>query len=190
MRSVVGGFTLIEVLVAVCVLAVGIVGAAGTQLTALRTRQQSALLSDAVQLAGGLADRMRANAEQMRAPDAANPYLQASYDATADGAPSPSGPLCHANANCGSAELAQFDIYETRLALHAGFPGGRVVVCRDAQMWDAGRGVLAWACRGAAGAPVVVKVGWRARRHPGAPAQDDAIESAPGVAIVVPAEAE
>jgi len=189
-RAVVGGFTLIEVLVAVCVLAAGIVGAAGAQLTALRTRQHSALLSDAVQLASGLADRMRANAEQMRAPDAANPYLHTSYDAAADGAPAPGGPQCHANARCGSAELAQFDIYEIKQALHAGFPGGRVVVCRDTQIWDAGRGALTWACAGAAGAPVVVKIGWRARRSPGVPAQDEAIESAPGVAIVVAAGTE
>lgn len=187
--AVVGGFTLIEVLVAVFVLAIGIVGAAGTQLAALRTRQQSALMSDAVQLASGLADSMRANVAQMRGGGEANPYLQARYDAAADGAPPPASPMCHANANCGSAQLANFDIYELKQALYAGFPGGRVVVCRDAQLWDASRAALAWACAGTAGAPVVIKLGWRGKRHDGAAALDGAMEFAPSVAIVV-AEAE
>ena len=189
MRAVVGGFTLIEVLVAVLVLAIGVVGAAGTQLAALRTRQQSALLSGAVQLASGLADRMRANAGQMRGGDEANPYLQTRYDAAADGAPPPANPMCDANASCSNAQLALFDIYELKQALHAGFPGGRVVVCRDARPWDAGRGALAWACAGAAGAPVVIKLGWRGKQHDGTAALDGAQEFAPSVAIVV-AEAE
>ena len=77
MRSrLVGGFTLIEVLVAVFVLAVGVLGAVAAQTVALRTRQESALMSRGVQLATSFADRMRANTAQMRLPDGANPYLQ------------------------------------------------------------------------------------------------------------------
>ena len=69
MRSrLVGGFTLIEVLVAVFVLAVGVMGAVAAQTVALRTRQESALMSHGVQLATSFADRMRANTAQMRLP--------------------------------------------------------------------------------------------------------------------------
>ena len=49
------GFTLIEVLVAMLVLSLGLISGSAMQLTALRTRQQSALLSNAVQLASTVA---------------------------------------------------------------------------------------------------------------------------------------
>lgn len=181
MRSrIVGGFTLIEVLVAVFVLAVGVMGAVAAQTVALRTRQQSALMSHGVQLASAFADRMRANVAQMRAPDAANPYLGLRYDGASEGPPGRPARMCHAGAACTSAELAGFDIYELQHELHAAFPGGRAAVCRDAVMWDEARRSLAWACSGAAADPVVVKLGWRLRAG-----DDGEREAPPLVAIVV-----
>ena len=82
-RWVPGGFTLVEVLVAMFVLAVGAFGAATTQAQVARLRGQAALESEAVQLAASLAARMHANPAQMALPDAANPYLQLDYDAAA-----------------------------------------------------------------------------------------------------------
>jgi type IV pilus assembly protein PilV len=181
----VGGFTLVEVLVAVFVLAIGIVGAAGAQMAALRTRHQSSLMSNGVQLASGLADRMRANAEQMRAGDALNPYAALRYDAALDGAPQRPAQLCYAGARCASAQLADFDAYEIKQALYSGFPGGRVLVCRDSRVWDAGRAALGWACAGAAEAPLVIKLGWRSKQPDGSDAVDRAREFAPSVAIVL-----
>jgi type IV pilus assembly protein PilV len=183
-RSV-GGFTFIEVLVAVFVLAVGIVGAVATQMVALRTRQQSGLMSDGVQLASALADRMRANAGQMRVPDGANPYLQLRYDASADGAPPPAPVLCHGGSACSPAELAQFDLYEITHALHSRFPGGRIAVCRDAAVWNTERGAFGWPCTYTSNAPVVIKLGWRGKEHDGGDALDPALEVAPGIALVV-----
>lgn len=167
-RSV-GGFTLVEVLVALFVLAVGVVGATGLQLAAQRARHQSALMSDAVQLAASLAERMRANPAVLAAPG--NPYLQLRYDAAADGAPAMPAP-CFGDADCSPAQMAEFDLYEMKRAIRAGFPRGRIVVCRDA----AG-GALAWDCAPAAHAPIVVKLGWRGN-HDG--------DRAPSVALVVP----
>lgn len=179
-RSV-SGFTLIEVLVAALVLAVGVMGALAAQTVALRTRQESALMSLGVQLASSFADRMRANTAQMRVPDDANPYLQIRYDAHSDGPPaSPSQP-CHSGAVCDSAAMASFDIYELHRELHAGFPAARVSVCRDAVMWNDAEGGMSWDCSGAASDPVVIKLGWRPR-----PARDGgASASVPIVAIVV-----
>jgi type IV pilus assembly protein PilV len=174
----VGGFTLIEVLVAVFVLAVGILGAVAAQTAALRTRQGSALMSSGVQLASSLAERMRANADQMRAPDASNPYLQLRYDAAA-GAPAAPPAACQAGAPCASAELAAFDLADVQQALYGAFPGGRGAVCRDAAIWDAARGALSWECAGGAGAPIVIKLGWRV---PGV------AEAAPLVAIALAGE--
>ena len=160
MRSrVANGFTLVEVLVAVLVLALGLLGAAAAQVAALRTRHGSALLSNGVQLASSLAERMRANPAVLLAGDAANPYLSLRYDAAADGAPAEAD-ACFGSV-CDSAALAAFDLAEARVALHRGFPGGRVAVCRDA---GTGGG---WACDGGASAPIVIKLGWLRRQADG-----------------------
>jgi type IV pilus assembly protein PilV len=185
-----GGFTLLEVLVAVFVLAVGILGASATQLAALRTRHQSSLMSNGVQLASGLADSMRANLEPMRAGDGVNPYLQLHYDAATDGAPQPDGPQCMPGAGCSAAQLADAELYQFKHALHAGFPGGRVVVCRDSDVWDAARAALRWTCGGAGPAPIVIKLGWHGKETDGGDARDGAGEFAPSVAIALPGAAQ
>lgn len=146
------GFTLIEVLVAALVLAIGIVGVMASQVGALRTRQGSALMSAAVQLAAGAGERMRANG------GARDAYLGFDYDAARDGPPQPVALNCFGNP-CSEIELSAFDLAELRLAVHGRFPGGRMLICRDAALaQDAGR--LAWECTGGAGAPVAVKIGW------------------------------
>ena len=151
-----GGFSLIEVLVAVLVLAIGVLGTAAAQLSALQTRQHTGLMSAGVHLAGSLADRMRANAVQMNS--GGGPYVQLDYDALTAGPPSPPGAMCFAGNECSSGEMAAFDVYEVKQAVYAGFPGGRVKVCRDA-----GGSTLTWECGGGAGAPLVIKLGWRTR---------------------------
>ena len=161
----VGGFTLIEVLVAALVLAVGIVGAAGVQVAALRTRHATGLMSDGVQLSSALAERMRANPDQSQAGDGANAYLQLRYDAL-EGPPPQAGTMCFGGASCTSAQMAAFDLYEIKLALYTDFPQGRVAVCRDAAVWSGVTRSLAWECAAAANAPVVIKLGWRDRRAP------------------------
>jgi type IV pilus assembly protein PilV len=175
LRSV-GGFTLVEVLVALFVLAVGIIGASAIQVAAQRMRHQSVLVAGGVRLAASLAERMRANPVAMAGADGANPYLQLRYDAATDSVPAPAV-ACYGAADCNPAQMAGFDLYETAEALRTGFPEGRIVVCRDAAMWDAAADALAWDCEHAAGAPMVVKLGWRGNQ-PGA--------AAPLIAMVAP----
>lgn len=154
MRS--GGYSLVEVLVAMFVLAVGVLGAAATQAVALRMRHDSDLMSAAVRLGTTLGERMRAN------PSAASDYLF-EFDAAAGEQPSPPSVQCFTGVSCTSSQLAAFDIHEVSLALASAFPAGRIRVCRDAQPWNPSRKVLQWECAAAAGAPVVVKIGWRER---------------------------
>ncbi len=149
------GFTLIEVLVAVFVLAIGILGATATQLTAQRTRQDSAQFARAVQLADALAERMRANPDQMRLPDSTNPYLQLRYNAAIDGLPG-NAVSCY-TANCNPGQLAAFDVGEVKQSLYRTFPHGRARVCRDTDP-------VTWNCSGGARAPVVIKLGWDERQ--------------------------
>jgi type IV pilus assembly protein PilV len=165
----VGGFTLIEVLVSLFVLAVGIVGAAATQARAQATRHQSVLLSSATQLAASLAERMRANPVAMALPDAANPYLQLDYD-SGNGAPAAPASSCYGDAACAPADMAAFDLFAVRRSLHSHFPGARVRICRDAAPWSGVAGSLSWQCDNGAGAPVVIKLGWRGKGERGAAA--------------------
>lgn len=179
------GFTIIEVLVATCVLALGLIGGTAMQLTALRTRHQSALLSNAVQLATAMADKMRANAGQMRLDDADNPYLNLQYDVLAEGAPVAPAQLCFAPATCSGTQMAGADIYELKQQVRASLPGGRLVICRDLSLWNRGSRSLDWACNGAAGAPVVIKLGWRGKNPDGSPLQDARRPYSPGVAVAL-----
>lgn len=159
MRAQGQGFTLVEVLVALFVLAVGIVGASATHLTAQRTRQQSALLSEAAHVAASLAARMRINAPVAGSPDAANPYLAFSYD-SADGPPT-APLLCFGGTACTPAQLAEFDLHEIRERVHTQFPRARIEVCRDGSPWDSADRRFRWSCDGNASALPVVKLGWQ-----------------------------
>jgi type IV pilus assembly protein PilV len=134
-----GGFTLVEVLVALFVAALGIAGAAGLQTLALRSAQEAARLSDGTRLAATLLD-------------AGNPYLQLDYDTSA-GPPAPVAP-CFADDACDALQFARFDLFEVSQALAARFPGGRILVCRDAVP------AVRWGCASGAGAPMVAKLGW------------------------------
>ena len=154
-----GGFTLIEVLVALFVLALGVVGASASQLAAQRTRQHAALTSEAAMLASSLAARMQANAQVAGLPDGANPYLALAYDALADGPPAGGAP-CYGAATCDPLALAAFDLHEARLAIHRNFPAGRIALCRDGAPWADATSRYRWECSGEAGAPLAIKVGW------------------------------
>ena len=57
----VGGFSLIEVLVALVVLSIGMIGIAAMQVEGLRFGQQAVIGTRAVGLAADIADRIRAN---------------------------------------------------------------------------------------------------------------------------------
>lgn len=154
------GFTLVETLVAMFVLALGAVGAAATQVSSARLREQAALESEAVQLAASLGARMRVNAHQMALPDAVNPYLNFDYDA-AGGEPAPPPLHCYGGADCNPALMAAFDLYDTARIVYGAFPGGRIAVCRD------GGASPGWSCTGGAAGPIVVKLGWRAPARAG-----------------------
>jgi len=159
------GFTLIEVLISVLVLALGVIGAAGMQLVAMRTGQQSGAQSLAVQLATEMADKMRANGKQMDQADASNPYLDIKYDSINDAAPAAPAANCF-NAACSDAQMAAFDVYEWEKRVKSVLPGGRVEICRDAKPWDSTKGTLAWCAATASSKttdPMVIKVGWNGK---------------------------
>ncbi len=182
------GFSLIEVLISIFVLALGVIGAAGMQLVAMRTSQQSSLQSVAVQLATEMADKMRANAKQMNQADSANPFVF-SHDAAADQAPTAPRTVCYGNIACSDAEMASFDIYDWVIRLRTELPSGKVTICRDASPWNTTDGALSWNCSYTAStdnnAPFVIKVGWQGKNPDGSLVRDADRKFPPIVAIAV-----
>jgi len=183
-RSSLSGFTLLEVLVALLLLALGVVGSAAMQLVALRVSHQDQLLVQANHLASGLAERMRANVAAARDASAANPYLFF-YDAAGDAAPAAPPVLCF-DGGCDGWQLAQFDRYEAQWQVFQQFPAGRLRICRDDHPVQAGK--LQWDCTGSVAAPLVIKLGWRGKYADGGAESDGAAgmaELAPALAMTV-----
>src|ERR1700693_5841112 len=164
MTSTENGFSLVEVLISVFVLTVGVIGAAGMQLTALRTAQQSAFQTRALHLATEMADQIRANAAQMRLEDGANPYLRVDYQSSSATTRRQPELSCYgADAHCDAEQLARFDIDGWLKRIDAELPSGRVRICRDSMPWNAVDQHFNWNCvpssRTASAASVVIKIG-------------------------------
>jgi type IV pilus assembly protein PilV len=147
---------MMEVLIAVVVLALGVIGAAGLQLTALRSAQQATMQAQAIQLATEMADKMRADVSQMRLAASNNPFLNVDFkNSTTLSAPAT---LCYA-ANCTEAQLAAFEIFEWESRIRDLLPDGRAKICRDNTPYP--NRSLDWSCDGAG--PVVIKIGWQGK---------------------------
>lgn len=154
------GFSLVEVLVSLCLLSLGCIGAASIQLSALRTTQQSAFHNIASHLATDIAEQVRNSAAAV--PGAAgNPLLTLDFNSTQP-APAAPGFCWDAASGCDGAGMAAFATYEVQTRLKTLLPQGRIKVCRDATPWDDEAQSYRWDCDGAGSeAPVVIKVGWR-----------------------------
>jgi type IV pilus assembly protein PilV len=179
------GFSLIEVLISVFVLTVGVIGALGMHMTALRTTQQSVFQSNAQHLAIEMADKMRTNVDQMHSSDEDNPYLQIDYQSASSVSDSVQVNCYNGGNYCNAQQLAQFDIAEWLSRVDTALPGGRVRICRDAAPWDAAMQTYDWNCSSSMpNAPIVIKIGWPDKSSQDASA-DDRQSFAPSVALMV-----
>ena len=121
------GFTLIEVLVAVLVMSIGLLGLASLQATSLRFNNDSSSQTQATYLASDMADRMRANVSKA-----------ADYPGKAGSA----NTNCYSTAGCSPDEMAANDVQEWNDALVT-LPGGQGTITalggglfRITVMWD------------------------------------------------------
>ena len=154
------GFTLIEVLVALIVLVLGVLGAAGMTLTALRDSKQSGTRSQAVALSYELADIMRANITYSASGVAGSG--EAVFLAAA---PTAIIPACYSSGGCSPAEMAQNEYYlwNTKVIAASGaLPGAGQKICRDATNFNS-----MTTCDGLAGSPMVVKLTWSEKLNDG-----------------------
>jgi type IV pilus assembly protein PilV len=146
------GFTLIEVLVAMIVLAIGLLGLAGLQASSLRNDQAAFMRTQATILAYDIADRMRANQGAVIAGD----Y---SYDPANDPAPVAT-PNCNAPAGCSVSQMAANDLTEWLNALNTYLPQSTGTVCVDSTPVASGCGAApAIACDGV-GSQFAITVTW------------------------------
>lgn len=144
------GFTLVEVLMAVFVLAVALAGTMHLHLSALRAQRQSSYHGIALQLAGDMAEMIRA----WSAPGMDASFL---FDYRAGDA-LPAGADCLNGAICDPDALRRFGVALWLDTVDKALPAARVSICRDAAPWD-GKG-FRWACSGG-NAGIVIKLGWR-----------------------------
>lgn len=108
------GFTLIEVLIALFVLAIGLLGMATLMMTSMQSSQGASQRSAATLATYDLVERMRANRD--RAAVAGSPY--------AGNPMAVALPTCHNVASgCPATDIAQLDLARWRTNLTANIPG-------------------------------------------------------------------
>jgi len=126
-----GGFTLVEVLVAVLVLSIGLLGVASLQATSMRLNADASMQTIASYLVSDMADRMRANSSE------AATYV-GNYVATTGGIGS-----CEA-VTCSTAQMVVSDTVEWNTQL-AELPAGQGTITTAAGLftitvlWDEAR---------------------------------------------------
>ncbi|KQW57694.1 type IV pilus modification protein PilV [Variovorax sp. Root411] len=113
------GFSMIEALVAILVLSFGLLALAGFQLRVLSDSVGASNQNIAAQLAGDMADRIRANLVTGAATD--SPYV-ADWSAASTTAPDPS--CAGSRANCSATELAADDLWNWKRRVASALPGG------------------------------------------------------------------
>ena len=145
------GFTLIEVLVAVLVLSIGLLGLAALQTSGLGMNHSAYLRSQATILAADMADRMRANQDAVDADK---------YNGTANAHAG-----CSTTGGCSSTQMAENDVDQWRTNITAALPEGTGIVCPDSSPND-GTDITAAnnGCE-ATGNVYAVKIWWRDDRN-------------------------
>jgi type IV pilus assembly protein PilV len=114
------GFSLIEVLVAMFVVAMGILALAGLLQASTRYSKMSELRSTATLLANDIADRIRANPTGGEV----GPSGYDITDKTFPSAPAPPHAPCSSEAPCGPIDLARADLADWTARVHATLPRG------------------------------------------------------------------
>ncbi len=97
------GFSMLEILISLVIIAIAMLGAAGIQLNVLRLNKGSQTRTQAIFLASDIAERMEAN----KAGAVAGNYSLTVTNVT----PSASAKLCDQTV-CSSSEMAAWDLYE------------------------------------------------------------------------------
>lgn len=158
------GFTMLEVLISIVIIAFGLLGVAGLQAYSLKNNHNASLRLTATALAADMIDRMRTNHDgvatlEYHKPNSADYQTAVATCLTAGGA-------------CSHAQLATHDRFEWQTRIAAALPNGQGIVCLDSIPGD-GASAAAPACDNGVGlaggdATWVVKIWWTDDRGLGA----------------------
>jgi type IV pilus assembly protein PilV len=116
------GFTMLEVLIAILVTSIGLLGVAGMQAFALKNTHSASLRLTASMLATDLIDRMHANQTGVRFALYNQPTLSGYTSAVSN---------CLTASGCSPQELANNDLNEWQQRVAASLPNGSGIVCMD-----------------------------------------------------------
>jgi type IV pilus assembly protein PilV len=147
------GFTMLEVLIAILVTSIGLLGVAGMQAFALKNTHSASLRLTASMLATDMIDRTHANKSGSRYGWYDKPALAAYTTAVAS---------CLTAAGCTAQELASNDLNEWSQRVAASLPNGTGIVCYDSTPND-GVSSAAPDCDG--NGIYVVKIWWSDDRN-------------------------
>ena len=139
------GFSLIEVLVAVVVLSIGLLGLAGLHITSLQNNHSAYLRNQATLQAYDMADRIRTNLEAAKNGYYNNPTVTQHLE-------------CKTSSGCSPQQMAENDAFDWSATIATLLLSGAGVVCIDSTPDD---GTPADPqCDNVGGSPYVVKVWW------------------------------
>jgi type IV pilus assembly protein PilV len=157
-RPHLAGFTMLEVLISIVVIAFGLLGIAGLQAFAIKNNHSAALRSTATTLASDIIDRMKSNF-RANTPDPDHGRATGDYNKPTLASYGTSVPSCLTTAGCTFQELAQNDLYEWSQRLTASLPNGQGIVCIDSTPND-GTSAASPACDNTGSTMYVVKIWW------------------------------
>ena len=148
------GFNLIEVMIALVVLSIGLLGLAALQVTSLQQNQSAYLRSQATLFAYDITDRMRANIDEVG---------NGSYFVTSGATNTACINYSASAAGCTASVMASHDVAEWQAAIAAELPDGSGRVCRSDLNGDA---VGAPNCEADnSNNPIVVYVWWNDEKN-------------------------
>ena len=150
------GFTMLEVLISIVVIAFGLLGVAGLQAFAIKNNQSAAMRVTASTLAMDMVDRVHGNWAAVNVEPPAVPAYNSSNVSDYTTAQA----NCKTAAGCSSAQMAQNDLFEWAQLVAAALPNGAGIVCIDSTPND-GTSATAPACDNTGIDNFVVKIWWR-----------------------------
>lgn len=153
------GFSLIEVLVAIIILSIGMLGAVGMQAAAMQSNKETRNQSVATSFARELADKMRGNhTVAIKSAAADNPYLIAETTLTGTAVFEAPTENCFTTACSSAAAVASWDMADWKNRVQNALPDPKIRVCFDKAPFAAD-GMAQWACTDD-GDITVLKMAW------------------------------
>lgn len=144
------GFTLLEVMVAMVIFSIGLLGLAGIQATAMQNNNTAYTRTVAMQLAYNMADVLRASTDNAG-------YMVSTFNSITTAAASPATSCVQSNGNtapnCTQANLASFEVFHWKKRIEEELPSGLGSISKTGDvytitiMWDDERtGATGTAC--------------------------------------------